>query len=78
MAFDTAEKRFSAIHLTKRSGLPVPKAQVDKSSRLHFIGIFSTFGAVIPPAPFNWRNKNILSTSWKERIPPPDSSTQVI
>lgn len=78
MAFDTAEKRRSAIHLTKRGALPVPKALIDRASRLHFIGIFSNSGTLTPSTAFNWRNKNRLSTLWEERIAPPDSSTQEI
>ena len=78
MAFDTAEKRFSAIHLTKRSGPPVPKALVDESSRLHFIGIFSNLGSVVPSPFFNWRNKNRIATSWQPKVTPQDGSTQTI
>lgn len=79
MAFDTAEKRFSAIHLTKRSGPPVPKALIDEPSRLHFIGLFATFGGSnVPPTPYNWRNKNRVATNWKSKVTPGDGSTQEI
>lgn len=78
MAFDTKEKRLSAIHLTKRSGLPVPKALIDKASRLHFIGIFSNNATVVPSQAFHWRNRNLLSTLWRSKVDPDDSSTQVI
>lgn len=78
MAFDTQEKRRSAIHLTKRGSLPVPKALIDKASRFHFIGVFSTVGSVIPPPAFTWRNKNRIATSWVEKATPLDGDTQII
>lgn len=80
MAFDTAEKRFSAIHLTKRSGPPVPKSLIDSASRFHFIGIFSNIATsgVLPQPSYFWRNRNLLTTLWQPKVTPTDGSTQVI
>lgn len=78
MAFDSAEKRFSAIHLTKRSGPPVPKNSVDYASRLHFIGVFSNYGATPTQASYFWRNRNLVSSVWQGRNTPQDGSTQTI
>lgn len=69
MAFDTEEKRRSAIHLTKRGALPVPKALIDASSRLHFIGVFSNLGSAIPTT-FFWRNRSNTASSWGSQLPP--------
>lgn len=76
--FDSSEKRFSAIHLTKRSGPPVPKNLIDFASRLHFIGIFSNVASYMVPPSFFWRNKNNVDSVWVEKLSPTDSSTQII
>ena len=71
MAFDTREKRFSAIHWGKWSGLPVPHGKVDETSRFHFIGCFVTILPLVVPF-FFWRPRGLQDqTRWQARGLPP-------
>lgn len=69
MPFDTAEKRFSAIHLTKRSGLPPPTGHLGRAQRLHLIGIFSTVAAVSTVTYF-WSNRSLIAGLWSSKSAP--------
>ena len=79
MAIDTPEKRRSAIDFGKYcgTGMPIPIGSVPEASRAHVLNLY--VGILPTPSPFFfWRNRNVLSSLWRNRSTPLDGSTQTI
>jgi hypothetical protein len=80
MAINTAERRRSALDFgkgTRGTGMHIPSRSIKVGARAHILNLYGGITPVPTPS-YNWRNRNIVSSSWVSKIPPPDSSTQEI
>lgn len=79
MAIDTPEKRKSVIDFTRTTGtgIPLPTGSILEPSRAHMLNLYSGLLPNISPF-FFWRNKNRLTTFWRNCKTPGDGSTQII